>query len=167
VRISNCVHGNCIAFNKIRICYTHFLQSNQNEVKVQLFIITMKDKYSPTIYCHESFQVLSVLQLSHKHVCPPFCYQKLLAQRTVQYIPYFAKIGQIVKKNWKGDIETHFVHSHAPGCYCNYNYLTGIGRRRDRPWPNLGHYSKLCPDRLRTDTKISQDRASAGLGPPE
>jgi hypothetical protein len=83
------------------------------------------------------------------------------------YIPYFAKIGQIVKKNWKGDIDTHFVHSHAPACYCYYNYLTGIGRRRDRPWPNLGHYSKICPDRLRTDTKISQDRASAGPGPPE
>jgi len=62
----------------------------------------MKDEYLPKIHYHGSFQVVLVPQLPHKHVRPPFCYKKLLAQ------PAYHNWRQSAKrfKSWKGGIHT-------------------------------------------------------------
>ena len=86
----------------------------------------MTDEYLPKIYCHESFQVVLVLQLPHKHVRLPFSYKELLAQRAYRTSRKSAKWFKKLKGR-QTDRQTDFVHSHAPGSSYYYNYLTGEG----------------------------------------
>ena len=101
-----------------------------------------------------------VLQIPHKHVRPPFCYKELLAQRAYhtsrKSAKWFKKLkgrqtdrhaDRYTDRQTDRHTHTHFVHSHAPGSSYCYNYLNGKRWRRDRPWPNLGHFSGQTENR--------------------